>query len=223
MSTHPPWLRRLASARDPEQGLSCCPWGSLPGERCWPSGERTFSAGFLRAGEKPLSPQTPSWGAGKSFPRKDEGRSGIRANTLSQLGGARAERKGPTCFCSCTVRAGFSKELLMNNECRLSQFYAVKILFSLSAFAILCAGVGYGLLKGSACVAPWWVHFLSLLRRRAVAQAKGTGFQRFSSLEKGRSPAPLTPLLPLVGVHGPTCFPHKTRHQAKSVDPRRAG
>ena len=57
----------------------------------------------------------------------------------------------------------------MNNECRLSQFYAVKTLFSLSAFAILCAGVGYGLLKGSASVAPWWMHFLLLLRGGAVA------------------------------------------------------
>lgn len=47
----------------------------------------------------------------------------------------------------------------MNNECRLFQFYAMKIFFSLSSFTILFVGVGYRLLKASVSVAPWWMHF----------------------------------------------------------------
>lgn len=137
MSTRPPWLRRLASGSDPEQGLKLLPLGKAPGRETLAQWRETFSGGFLQAGEKRLSQQNPSWGAGKSFQRTEVGPTGISGNTLSQLSGVRAARKGPMCFCGCTGRAGFSKELLMNNECRLFQFYAMKVFFSLSSFTIL--------------------------------------------------------------------------------------
>lgn len=103
----------------------------------------------------------------------------------------------------------------MNNECRLFQFYAMKIFFSLSSFTILFVGVGYRLLKASVSVAPWWMHFLLLLRGGAVAQTKGNGFQRFSSLEKGRSPALLTPLLLTCGCAQPHVLPAQNQAPGK--------
>lgn len=107
----------------------------------------------------------------------------------------------------------------MNNECRHFQFYAMKIFFSLSSFTILFVGVGYRLLKASVSVAPWWMHFLLLLRGGAVAQTKGNGFQCFSSLEKGRLPAPHTPLLLTVGVHSPSASRTKPGTRQSLVTP----
>ena len=137
LSTHPPWLRHLASGSDPEQGLKLLPLGNAPGREMLVQRREAFSGGFLRAAEKRLSQQNPSWGAGKSFQRTEVGPTGLSANRLSQLSGARATRKGPMRFYGCTGWADFSKELLMNNECRLFQFYAMKIFFSLSSFTIL--------------------------------------------------------------------------------------
>ena len=56
-----------------------------------------------------------------------------------------------------------------------------------------------------------------------MAQTKGNGCQRFSALEKGRSPAPHAPLLLTVGVYSPVCSLLKMRRQAKSGEPRIAG
>lgn len=179
LSTRPPWLRHLASGSNPEQGLKLLPLGKAPGREMLAQRRETFSGGFLRAGEKYLSQQNPFWGAGRSFQRKTVGPTGISANTLSQLSGARAERKGPTRFCGCTVRADFSKELLMNNECRLFQFYAMKIFLSLSSFPILFVEAGYRLLKACVSIAPWWMHFSLHLREGLWHKRKAAASSAF--------------------------------------------
>ena len=60
-----------------------------------------------------------------------------------QLSRAQAERKGLTRFWGHAAQADCLKGFVMNNECRLFQFYAVKILFGLRPLlTVLFVGVG---------------------------------------------------------------------------------
>ena len=49
--------------------------------------------------------------------------------------------------------------------------------------------------------------FFIILKGGAVAQAKGSGFQRLSALDKGRSPAPHAPLPLTCGYAQPRVLP----------------